>query len=159
MNNHLAIIPCTKGKIWDYFPRIGEVPAECAYIGPEFVLSKSLLSTCADRTVILSAKYGYLDLWDTIPETYDVTFSRLQDPYIDQESLNVQAQSKGLLNFRMITTTCNRYYQKRIIDTFAPSGLIITSPVKNLINEEKICRKIIEFISLKTKSHEYERIQ
>ena len=147
MNAHLSIIPCTKNKIWDFIPQIGEVPAVCAYIGPEFILSRYFLSSRSDRMIIFSAKYGFLDLWDKIPQTYDVTFARPDDHFIDADSLKLQAKRKGLLNFKYITTTCNHYYQKRIVETFAPSGIVINSPVKGLESDEQICQIINKLIS------------
>lgn len=154
MNGHLAIIPCTKSKIWDFLPQIGEVPATCAYTGPEFVLSKQLM-TCADRIIIFSAKYGFLDPWERIPETYDITFSRADDQVISTDTLKQQASNKGLVNFKYVTTTCNQHYQKRIIDVFSPTGITVRSPVKNLVDEEEICMKINGLIDKKTDWAEY----
>ena len=50
----LGIVPCTKEKIWDYLPNIGSVLADCAYLGPEFVLSKRYMRNHADRIIIFS---------------------------------------------------------------------------------------------------------
>jgi len=158
MNRHLAIIPCTKHKIWDYLPHFGEVPAICAYVGPEFILSRHFLSSRTDRIIIFSAKYGLLDPWDGIPQTYDVTFERSEDPVIDAESLKQQAKIKGLFNFKYITTTCNYYYQKRIVETFSSSGAIIVSPVKDLIDNDQICQIINKLISQDTNNCNYETI-
>lgn len=150
MNNRLGIIPCTEKKIWDFIPNIGGVHAVCAYYGPEFLLSKELVSTYVDRIVIFSAKYGFLDPWDIIPESYDVTFSRENDPFIDIETLKEQASKKGLLDFSFIEAICNIHYQKRINDVFSHPDITIEYPLKNLFEDGEICIKINELLMSKS---------
>lgn len=145
-NNHLGIIPCTKNKIWDTLPNIGPTLAACAYSGPEFILAKQCVSKVADRIVIFSAKYGFLDLADTIPEFYDVTFSRKEDPYIDLSRLQQQAEQKGLLNYKHITAICNVHYQRRISAIFSYPEIMINFPVEGLMEEEEICLKLNKLI-------------
>ncbi len=146
MYDNLGIIPCTKNKIWEFVSNLGAVEAGCAYCGPEFLLSKRYVSKISNRVIILSAKYGFLDLWDIIPEFYDVTFSRAEDAYIDVSCLKKQACEKGLLNYKEITLIGNPDYQKRIYEVFSNFEIKINCPVKDLVQEEDICLKINQLL-------------
>lgn len=146
MTGHLAIIPCTKNKIWDDIPDLGPVYATCAYTGPEFVLAKALASKFADRIVILSAKYGFLDPWDRIPQTYDVTFSRPNDPFIGMDELKEQAKKKGLLEFSSITAIGNSHYQKRICEALSNPKTKIHLPADNVKSEEELCKTLVKLL-------------
>lgn len=142
MNNHLAIIACSKRKIWDYLNNLGAVEAGCAYCGPEFLLAKHYASKLSNRVIILSAKYGFLDLCDTISGFYDVTFSRSEDQYVGVSYLKQQAFEKGLLRYKNLTIIANQTYQKKIYETFENTDVKINCPVADLTNEEEICLKI-----------------
>jgi len=96
----LAIIPCSKEKIWDDAPQLGAVAAREAYCSPLYRLCLQHAEQHADRYVILSAKYGFLAPSDPIPGTYDVTFSRPDDPVVTDAVLRQQASAwpaQGLL--------------------------------------------------------------
>ena len=146
MYDTLGIIPCSKNKIWEFVNNLGPVEAGCAYCGPEFLLSKQYVSKFSNRVVILSAKYGFLDLWDIIPEFYDVTFSRSEDAYIGVPCLKKQASEKDLLNYKEITLIGNVDYQERIYEVFFNSDIKIKCPVKDLTQEEDICLKINQLL-------------
>ena len=70
----LVVVPCGMRKIWDMNPSAGPTPAKNAYVGAPFKVNRAYAEKFADRWVILSAKYGFIDLDFVIPENYDVTF-------------------------------------------------------------------------------------
>lgn len=147
MNNHLGIISCSKNKIWELVNSLGPVEAGCAYYGPEFLLAKHYVSRFSDRVIILSAKYGFLDLWDIIPDFYDVTFSRPEDEYVDISCLKKQANVKDLFKYEKLTLIGNLDYQKRVYDTFSDMDIKIDCPVKGLMQEKDICLKINQLLA------------
>tara|TARA_A100000171_G_C2131717_1_gene147208 strand:+ start:1749 stop:2153 length:405 start_codon:yes stop_codon:yes gene_type:complete len=128
--NNLVFVPCTKGKIWDYFPSIGPQKASNVYTGPEFIFSVRLASEYADRIIIFSAKYGFLETDDYIDQTYDVTFDRKEDPCISVDDLKVQAVHKDLFHYEKITTFCGQLYNKNLYAVFQQhqeKGMIINN--------------------------------
>ena len=146
MTNHLAIIACSKGKIWDYFNDLGPVEAGCAYSGPEFLLAKHYVSKLSDRIIILSAKYGFLDLRDIISGFYDITFARKEDKCIDSAGLYQQAREKELFNYKTLTIVANQIYQNKIYEVFAKTNISIDCPVKGIMDEKKLCIEINKLI-------------
>ena len=56
----------------------------------------SLCRDLADRWVILSAKYGFIDPDFLIPGPYNVTFKRRATGPIDAETLRTQVRAAGL---------------------------------------------------------------
>ena len=88
----IAIIPCSKEKIWDLEPDRGATPAKFAYTSSLHLLCQEYAEKYADGWIILSAKYGFLSPEDSIPATYDITFSRPEDPVISVDDLSSQAE-------------------------------------------------------------------
>lgn len=117
-NSNLAFIPCTKEKIWDLFSNIGPQKAFNVYIGPEFIFSMNLAKQYADRIIIFSAKYGFLETEDYIKQTYDITFSRKNDPCISLTKLREQANQKKLFEYKKINTYCGKLYNEKIYKVF-----------------------------------------
>jgi len=75
----ICIVPCGNKKIWDVFPDAGPTPAKNAYVG-------GFASKCQeyarafypDNYFILSAKYGFLQPEEIVPNKYNVTFKNPQ---------------------------------------------------------------------------------
>jgi len=76
MANTLVIIPCGQGKIWDKQPDAGAIQAQYAYTGAPFKVNKEYAEYFADRWVILSAKYGFIDPDYIIPGPYNISFKK-----------------------------------------------------------------------------------
>lgn len=117
--NTLGIIPCSKAKIWDAFPDIGGVLAENAYTNPFHQLARSYVNLFAKDWVIFSAKYGFLSPQEIIPEFYDVTFDRPEDPYISIDELKQQIKAKGLHKYRHMIAVCNNRYIAKLEKAFS----------------------------------------
>ena len=70
------MVSCGRSKIWKINPNAGSALAKDAYIGAPFRVNREYAEKFADRWVILSAKYGFIDPDFVIAENYDVTFMR-----------------------------------------------------------------------------------
>lgn len=134
----LGIIPCSKAKIWDMLPTIGEVFAENAYTNPFHNLARTYVSLFTDDLIIFSAKYGFLSSKDTIPETYDVTFDRPNDPHISVEELKIQIRDKNLDNYEKIMAICNDRYISMLHAAFQGKVEIIV-PFKKIEDDLEGC--------------------
>ena len=72
----LVVVPCGQAKIWKKDPTHGPAKAKNAYIGASFRVNRTFAEKFADKWIILSAKYGFIDPDFVIPEDYDVTFTK-----------------------------------------------------------------------------------
>lgn len=86
-----CIIPCSKEKYWDEHPDAGAVFAKDAYTSGYYKLCRKYAEEQVGDYVILSAKYGFLAPHDKIEGTYDVTFSRPDDPVVTDVRLIEQS--------------------------------------------------------------------
>jgi len=113
-----VVVPCSKEKAWDAWPALGPLPAAQAYTSP-------LHRACQARAValnaaqgwpwfVLSARYGLLRPADLIPDTYDVTFSRPDDPVIDDAALAKQLERFGLMVCDRLLVFCPDDYTDRL---------------------------------------------
>jgi len=127
----LAIIPCSKEKIWDEAPERGPCEARFAYTSRLHELCRIYAEEYADRWLILSAKYGFLKPDDILPETYDVTFSRSEDPFISLEDLRKQAQS---IQARSLLLLLPSDYESRVIQAFEGLQLEFRLPLTQQSN-------------------------
>jgi len=93
----LCIVTCGKKKIWDKNPNTGPTEAKNVYIGP---LSKKGIKYAEkfypDTWMILSAKHGFLDPKDIIPQNYDSSFNIKNSKTISLEELKIQIQNENL---------------------------------------------------------------
>lgn len=144
-SNNIVFIPCTKDKIWDKYPHLKNIEAVRAYNGKEFKLALKIAKKLANRIIIFSAKYGFMDLNEKIPDYYDVTFSRSNDPYISEEELKSQAQDKNLFSYHSAYVLCAKPYVKRIQSVYADKTISIISPTFDCINTDELCKKLGEF--------------
>jgi hypothetical protein len=72
----LVVVPCGQAKIWKKEPKHGPAKAKNAYIGALFRVNRTFAERFADKWIILSARYGFIDPDFIIPEDYDVTFTK-----------------------------------------------------------------------------------
>ncbi len=118
-----CIVACSKRKVWDRWPHLGERPAREAYCG----LLTRLAITYAelfyrDHWYILSAKYGFIRP-DMLIEPYDKTFRNIVITKSLISSLRRQADSLGLTRYSVITVlggsryveVCRRVFPDKII--------------------------------------------
>jgi len=123
----IAIIPCSKEKIWDQEPDRGATPARLAYTSSLHLLCQAYAEKYADGWIILSAKYGLLAPEDPIPATYDITFSRPEDPVISMGDLSLQAERINADELLLLLppdyeTRVRAAFRDRPMDFLAPLG-------------------------------------
>ena len=106
----LVVVPCGMRKIWDVNPSAGPTPAKNAYVGAPFKVNREYAERFADRWVVLSAKYGFIDPDFVIPENYDVTFKRPETQPVSVSKLRRQIVEKGLNNFSKVVVLGGRDY-------------------------------------------------
>jgi hypothetical protein len=122
----LAVIPCSREKVWDLKPNAGAVRADQAYRSAFHRLTRQYAELHADEWVILSAKYGFLKPGDTIAGSYDVTFGRPDDPFISDAALRRQAVEQWAHVGRVIVL-CPSLYTARVRAAF--TGVAIDTPL------------------------------
>ncbi len=88
----LVIVACGHPKIWSRDPRAGPTRARDAYISPYFRDNRRYAEAFADRRLILSAKYGFVDPRFVIPGPDEVTFKRRSTRPISAEAMQAQAR-------------------------------------------------------------------
>ncbi len=118
MDRTLVIVPCGQGKIWDAEPGRGPTAARDAYTGSPFKVHRAYAERFADRWVILSAKYGFIDPEWPIPENYNVTFKRLSTGPVDGASLQQQVRDLQLDQFPVVIGLGGKEYRQMIDNAF-----------------------------------------
>ena len=132
MESVLVIIPCGQGKVWDADPDRGPTPARVAYTGAPFKVNRAYAERHADRWVILSAKYGFIDPDFRLPEPYNVTFKKRATNPIELLALRRQITPMGLDQFSRIVGLGGKEYRAMIEGAFATSRTAIEFPFAGL---------------------------
>ena len=114
---NIGIIPCSKEKIWDIEPKRGAVPANQAYRSAFHRYAAAYAQKYCDHTLIFSAKYGLMEPEFIIEGTYDITFSRKEDPCISLDMIQKQAEKYAYAT--LITVLCPQNYAIRIEQAFS----------------------------------------
>ena len=83
--------------------------------------------------MILSAKYGFLNPTDIIPENYDACFNIKKSKKISLEELEIQVLKKNLNEYNRIIVLGGKFYTDMILNLF---------PDNEVINPLKDCRGI-----------------
>jgi hypothetical protein len=125
----LAVIPCSREKVWDLEPKRGAVQAAMAYRSAFHHLARAYAEKHADGWVILSAKYGFLAPADIVEGAYDVTFGRPDDPTISDQALARQATSRWA-EFSTVLVLTPKLYEQRVRDAFQFAQII--APLKGV---------------------------
>jgi len=128
----LVIVSCGRKKIWDRHPTMGPVQAKDAYIGPPFKINKRYAEKFADRWIILSAKYGFIDPDFVIPENYNVTFKDPRTNPISVGKLIEQIREKGLDKFDKIIILGGKDYANIVRKAFEKFNVKIIAPTLGL---------------------------
>ncbi len=128
----LVIVSCGKRKVWDRHPTVGPVRAKDAYIGAPFKVNRRYAEKFADRWVILSAKYGFIDPDFVIPGNYSVTFRDPRTNPISVESLVEQIRRKGLDKFDKVVVLGGRDYVNVVREAFKGFDVRVAAPTLGL---------------------------
>jgi hypothetical protein len=118
--SRLIIVPCGQRKIWDRNPGAGPTPAADAYIGSPFVVNKQFALRFADRWIVLSAKYGFIDPAFVIPGPYNMTFKIRSTNPVPTEVLSEQARELRLGSFDLIIGLGGKEYRTAITAALHP---------------------------------------
>jgi len=102
------------------------------YVGAPFKVNRKYAEKFADRRVILSAKYGFIDLDFIIPGNYNVTFKKLKTQPVSVGELRRQIVEKGLNNFSKIVVLGGRDYINVTKSAFKGFKVTIIAPTLRL---------------------------
>lgn len=132
MNSKLVIIPCGQGKIWDRQPEAGAVQAQFAYTGAPFKVNMEYAKRMADRWVILSAKYGFIDPDYMIPESYNVSFKKKSSKPVSLDILVSQIEEMNLNTFDQVIGLGGKEYRAMMEAAFTPYKIKTDFPFAGL---------------------------
>ncbi len=128
----LVIVPCGRRKVWDLDPAAGPTPARDAYQGAPFKVNREYAEKFADRWVILSAKYGFIDPDFVIADNYDVTFARPESRPITLDNLRRQVEERGLSRYDLVVVLGGSGYSSLTRQAFRDSNTTVVAPVAGL---------------------------
>lgn len=127
----LVIVPCGRSKIWKKQPHLGPTPAREAYTGAPFKVNREYAESVADRWVILSAKYGFIE--PTTPITqYEVTFKKKNTNPVRAATLKSQVTDLGLSKFDQVIALGGKEYRRVVEEAFAGTAVKPTFPFSGL---------------------------
>jgi hypothetical protein len=132
MNDILVVVPCGMAKIWKDNPLAGPTRADHAYTGSPFKVNRQFAERFADRWMILSAKYGFIDPGFIIPEPYEVTFKRRKTNPVDTDTLRRQVARMGLDQFPVAVGLGGKEYRQAIEAAFATTSVRLEFPFAGL---------------------------
>lgn len=106
----LVVVPCAGRKIWDIEPDHGPAKAKDVYKSPPFKVNKAFAEKFADRWIILSAKYGFIDPDFVIHKNYSVTFKKASTNPITMDQIKLQLKGKKLEDFDVVISLGGKDY-------------------------------------------------
>jgi cytoplasmic iron level regulating protein YaaA (DUF328/UPF0246 family) len=127
----LVVVPCGRSKIWKKHPHLGSTAAREAYSGAPFKVNREYAESVADRWVILSAKYGFIEP-TTLINNYEVTFKKKSTNPVSGSTLKKQATDLGLLQFEEVIVLGGKEYRSAVEDAFAGSAAKLIFPFSGL---------------------------
>lgn len=127
----LVVVPCGSSKIWSKFPESKATRADEVYIGPSFKVNRGFAQKFADKWVILSAKYGFIEPSFVIPENYDVSFNDPATNPISLNELKAQAKEKGLENYDVVIALGGKNYTEIVKEVLMRNAKVI-APTEGL---------------------------
>jgi len=119
-------------KIWNLNPNVGPTRARDAYVSAYFRVNREYAEKFADRWVILSAKYGFIDPDFIIPRNYNVTFKDPLTNPISVIELKEQIKQKALDTFDTVVVLGGHDYADVVNTAFSDLGVTIKRPVAGL---------------------------
>jgi len=139
----LIVVSCGKKKVWNLKPSAGPTAAREAYIDGLFRVNKEYAERFADRWLILSAKYGFIDPDFVIPENYDVTFKDPGTNPISIDRLREQVREKGLCEFDKVIVlggmiyfeVCKKAFEGFNVKIYAPTLGLLLGKVMQKVRE------------------------
>ena len=102
-------------------------------MGSPFKVNREYAERFAERWVVLSAKYGFIDPHFVIPETYNVTFKDKSTNPIGDSRLQEQIQPAGLDRYETVVSLGGKEYSERTATAFSATSSKIICPFAGLI--------------------------
>ena len=127
----LVIVPCGKSKIWDKKPDVSNVKARDVYTGAPFKVNREYAESFGVDWVILSAKYGFLEPDQVIPENYNVTFNDPSTNPISHKELKKQVE-RSYSDYTYIITLGGKTYSEIVSQLFIDEKTSVYSPAAGL---------------------------
>ena len=127
----LAIVQCGERKVWKQRPGAGPTPAADAYVSAYFRNNRAYAERFADRWLILSAKYGFLEP-NTQIRNYDVSFLKPKSKPISMAKLQTQVKTKRLSRYRHVVVLGGALYVDKVQAVFHGTGCRIHRPFEGL---------------------------
>ncbi len=132
MNDILVIVPCGSATIWEQDPSAGPTEAYRAYHGTPFKLNRAYAERFADRWMMLSPKYGFIQPNFTIPEPYDVSFRKQSTNPVHLDTLKEQIEEYRLNTFRVAVGLGSKEYRWVVDLAFENTGVLTVFPFRDL---------------------------
>jgi len=127
----LVVVPCGQAKVWKKEPNHGPAKAKNAYTGAPFKVNKAFAEKFADKWIILSAKYGFIDPEFIIPKDYNVTFKRPSTDPINTDDLLKQLKQKNLNSYDIVIALGGEDYSSIVKKVFKNISKVI-APTEGL---------------------------
>jgi len=127
----LVIVPCGKRKIWNRNPNVSDVKARDVYTGAPFKVNREYAESFGVDWVILSAKYGFLEPDQVIPETYNVTFNDPSTNPISHKELKKQVD-RSYSDYTCIITLGGKTYSEIVSQLFIDEKKSVYAPAAGL---------------------------
>jgi hypothetical protein len=118
MKSLLVIVPCGQKKLWDRDSNAGPTAAKNVYTGSPFRVNREYAEHFAEKWVVLSAKYGFVEPDFQIPGPYNITFKRKSSGPITTAMLREQIRKLMLDRFSKVVGLGGKDYRQAINDAF-----------------------------------------
>lgn len=153
----LVIVPCGKAKIWKKQPKHGPTIAKYAYTGAPFKVNRKFAEKFADKWIILSAKYGFINPDYIIPEDYNVVFTKCYTNPISLGALKKQLiQRKDLHDYDIVIALGGKSYTEKVKKVFKNISEVIV-PTEGMLQGEAMQR--LNFLSMLDRSEMLRKIR
>jgi len=94
-------------------------------------VNRAFAQKFADKWVILSAKYGFIEPDFVIPENYDVNFNKPSTKPMGLNGLKAQMKKKGLGNYDVVIALGGKNYIEIVKEVFMGSAKVF-APTEGL---------------------------
>jgi hypothetical protein len=132
VNDLLVIVPCGTATVWDDQPWRGPTEAYNAYKGTPFKLNRAYAERFADRWVMLSAKYGFIQPNFPIPEPYEESFRKKSTNPVHIDTLIQQIEDLRLHEFKVVVGLGGQKHRWIVQLAFEETTAITVFPFTNL---------------------------
>jgi len=150
----LVIVPCGQAKIWKKEPSHGPAKAKNAYQGAPFKVNKAFAERFADKWIVLSAKYGFIDPEFIIPKDYNVTFKKPSTNPISIDALKKQLKQKNLDSYDVVIALGGEDYSSKVKKVFMNVSKVMAPtrglPIGKAMGHVKSLTKLEKAQMLKT---------